>query len=303
MTGKREYIIDIILFAGITVLLLLLGSFLPFGAMLMPLPIILLILRRDSRAGLLAILIVSLPAVLLLDAQIFLAVVLVIGLIGFLAGNAFLERFNADKTFVVILLIAVASQTLYLGANHFILGHNIFQTFEDFFVEAVGGYSEEELTEILLTMTSALKMIFPTFVFISGAMTALINYYGTAYLAPKLNIALMPPKSLFSWQFNKVWLIFLTIVGVLYFITANNIFLNAALILMVCFSAAGLSVMLSKLKDKVKPSAKKIVLILAVLALLMPPIGALIMGLALIILGPLALLTGIADAWLNFRGL
>lgn len=301
MIENKYAIFDILLFSGLTVMVILLSAIIPLASMLMPLPIILLTLRRGNKASLLAIFLIALPILFFVDAQIFLAIILIAGLVGNVAGNAFLEGFTSKKTLIIILLVALAGQAIYLGVSHYLLASNVFIALEELLNEAASGQIEPELLGMFTAVINGSKKIFPSFIFMSGILTALLNYYGTYFFASKLKLPLKASLPFSQWTIHKNWSVLFVFVFAIYVLLRKTLVLNLLLILALIFVLIGLSVIDHKFKDRIKANHKKIFFWILLAGVLLPPLGALIIGLLLLIGGPLAFFTGILDGWLNLR--
>lgn len=127
--GKTRALTDWAFFTLLIAIIGLAGFYLPplygFAAILLPLPAALLVLKGDTRYGILGLVTAGLILTITIPPSAAYILVFQYGLLGILYGLLFKDRVSSAKILSMGMLYAAASAFLYLALNFFITGNNL----------------------------------------------------------------------------------------------------------------------------------------------------------------------------------
>ncbi len=211
-------------FTLLAVLAGLVGLYLPFLATLaticLPLPLILLVIRRDVRYGLIGLAAAGLILVVLSSEPVMTMVLIVsYGLLGILFGLLFKNRISSWKSFLIgllgsVSLALVSAAAIYLlnGENIFVLNEEARQAAAQWWAANQGAMTfsdvpaewQEEFTSKVLAM---LELLIPGQYLITSAASAAVTYFLARVVLKRFNFPLPPAFDLtrmyFPWY--SVW--------------------------------------------------------------------------------------------------
>jgi len=291
---QSKIIIESVLFAMITVMLVVLGLFLPFLGIIAPVPLIILAVRRESKFSIIASILAAFILFIFIDPLISLVFILTIGFVGVVMGAAFEEGFSSRiiivigiiTSFISILLI-LATLTYILNIDIFTESKNILQLSSEFYQQF--GLSEEGLfniDQVINQTINFLKETYLAFSFCIAIINSVFNYYFSSLTLNKLGYDYKPDFSFRSLRFSRI----LAIIYIISIILFNNIIgKNIFVIITFLLFMEGLSVLyyyFLKFRNR-----RLIALILLTIFFFTPMINY------------LSLLIGFLDIWIDFRKL
>ncbi|PRX31829.1 uncharacterized protein YybS (DUF2232 family) [Orenia metallireducens] len=291
---KSKIIIEIILFAMITVMLVVLGLFLPFLGIIAPVPLIILAVRRESKFTIIASILAAFILFILVDPVVSLVFILTIGFMGVVMGAAFEEKFSSKIIIVIGIITSFISILLILSVLTYILNIDIFAELKgilklssDLYQEF--GLSEEgffNINQVINQTINFLKDTYLAFSFCIAIINSLFNYYFSSLTLKKLGYDYKVEFSFRAIRFSRI----LSIIYILSIIFFNNILVkNICVIITFLLFMEGLSVLyyyFLKFRNQ-----RLIALILLTIFFFMPMINY------------LSLLIGFLDIWIDFRKL
>ncbi len=300
---QTQKIQDAVLFTGAILLTTVFGLYMPLVAFFWPVPVALSVLRQGGRNTIAGVIVAALAAGLIWDNQVFLAIILVSGLVGLIMGGSIAEGFNGRKILYYSVTAAVVSQGLFLVANQLVLGIDYWVLIEEVMREAAAFYEDPALTEAIPEVIEVFKAIYPTFLFISGALTAILSLIAVRSFAARLKIDLPEFPRLSHWRFDSRLSMALFLLLVLFFLSPNIIFLNLFLGIVLLFCGGGLSLIGYWIGGKLDPRSRRILLMAVLILLIFPVMGAIFMGIFVLFVLPLAMVLGLLDSWRDLRKL
>ncbi|KXS40953.1 MULTISPECIES: YybS family protein [unclassified Candidatus Frackibacter] len=274
------------LFSAITVLLALIGSYLPlFGIVMilvLPLPIIVVGVRQGTKIGILTTILSAILLGMLINFLMSLMVLFGFGLIGVVLGAAFEEEFSSTKIIMIAIIVSTISTLLILGVNFYLLDFSIepiintvLQQYKSLGIDQA---TQQELIDMFVTIAPALILT-------ASAINGLVNYYIAINALNRLGYEYEEPPPLVEWRFPK----YLTVGFILGILLINtNIGKNIYMVFNFIFFIQGLAIAAYYLKRfNISNTLQKI--ILAILVIL--PVNQILSFL------------GILDTWFDYRKL
>ncbi len=298
---REQFIRELFLFTLVILGITVVGVFLPFVQYFWPLPVVVFALRQEIRASMVVVLVCALLVIPFWGSHVFLAVILVTGFVGVMVSSAIREGFTGKRVLFVALVVSVIAKSLFFAAGEFVLEIDHLGGLEDVLGEMALVAGEAEMEEVLPWILKTMQILFPVFVFVSGALTAFATYYGLYYLAPRFNLDLPPSFPFSNWRLNRIWVLFLLASFLVYILTGGEIFLNTFLILLLFFLGGGLSIIYCWTKGNLPRRAWNILLIVLLVSLLFPFLGAFFLFLFLVFVAPFSVVLGIVDSFVNLR--
>jgi len=294
---------DTVLFTGAILFTTIFGLFMPLLAFFWPVPVALSVLRLGGRTTIGGIIIAALAAGLIWDNQVFLAVILVSGLVGLIIGGAITEGFSGKRILYFSVAGAVISQGLFLAANQLVLGVDYWSLVEQVMQEAAAFYGDPALPEAIPAALEAFQAIYPTIIFVSGALTAILSLIAVRLFAGRLKLELPEFPQLTRWRLDSRLSLSLFLILGLFLLSPNLIFLNLFLGIVILFCGNGFSVIGYWMEGKFNKPAKRLVLTGLFILLIFPVLGAIFMGIFVMFFLPLAMVLGLLDSWRDLRKL
>ncbi|OCL28467.1 hypothetical protein U472_00850 [Orenia metallireducens] len=297
---QNKVIIDSILFAMITVIIIVLGSFLPFVGILAPLPLVILAVRKGSKSSIISSLFVALILAALVNPLTSLIFIFTIGFIGVAMGAAFEEEFSSKVIILVGTLSSFLSLIIILVLFTYSLDIDIIYEFKEVLQSSSGIYQElglpEEYSihadEIITQIINFLKVTYPSFFMCAAIVNSVINYYFSSLILNRLGYKYKLQFSFRKLRFSK----FLAIIYILSIIFLENIIgENVFIVLTFLLFIEGLSVIYYLFSFKNNRTSGMLFIIVSITFLFIPIVNVFI---SLIIL-----LIGFLDIWIDFRKL
>ncbi len=295
--------------AAITVLFALIGAYVGFITIIIPVPLGLLVYRHGLRNGIIVSLTSAFLAALTLSS-VFVAIELVtIGVLGVALGIALREKFGFVQLVIVGVGASIVATLMQIFAYSLIFGHNLFEMYlevweqssEHWFSVWEGlGLSEEMLAQyelVLGAIPETLRLLFPIILVGMGLMRTMANLFVMRIVLKRLGETLpwFPPFAQWRWPW---YFVYGFILGRLFSIIAlyvpGNIWqlvgFNLDVFFLYAFFIQGLAITWFYME---KYKIHKIVRVILILFLFQP-------GSILLLFIALA---GILDTWFNFRKL
>lgn len=218
--------------AAIAAVMALIGVYVPllgtFAALLWPLPIALLVVRRGLRWGALALVVSGLLISLLVHPLQAVMLVAAFGFVGLTIGCSYRKKSGMARTLVLAALVSILSKVAVIGASVLFLEVNPLQFQVDAMQEAFSfsveqyrnaGFSEQQIEESTQGFRNSLKMIqmlFPAAIVFAGLFDAYLNAIVSARVLRRIGWGAVAPLRPFSaWRFpwGVVYLYAFSLIG------------------------------------------------------------------------------------------
>lgn len=218
--------------AAISAAMALIGVYVPlvgtFAALLWPLPIILLVVRRGVRWGILAMVVSGLLISLLFHPLQAIMMVAAFGLVGLTIGFAYRKGYGATRTLLLATFVSVVSKVLVIGGSILIMQINPLQFQADAMQEAFdysveqyrsAGFSEQQIQESTQNFQNSMKMaqmLFPPAIVFAGMFDAYLNVVISGKVLQRIGWGKIAPLLPFSaWRFpwGVVYLYAFSLIG------------------------------------------------------------------------------------------
>jgi len=301
-------------FTSVAVVIGLMGTYLPplyfVATVFIPLPVILLVVRLDTRYGVLGLAAAGLLLLMLIPKPLVVLVLIIqYGLLGLLYGLLFKNQVSSGKNIAAGLMgaavLALFSMTMVYtltGENPFVLGQEGRRMAEQWLAAnqsagAFNGVPADWQDSFGETMIALFELFIPAQFIVTSAVAAAITYFLARVSLRRLNFILPPPPAFtrMSLPWYSVWVLIaglgLTLSGDQFSLElAARVGKNILFVLFYVYLALGFSVAAHYFrKIKLARAAKIIFLFLAAAYL---PFSVVII-----------LLLGVADSLMNFRRL
>ncbi|MCK8824552.1 YybS family protein [Fuchsiella alkaliacetigena] len=294
---ETQSLVEGALISALTVVLALLAFLLPivgtFMTLLLPIPIIVLSVRRGTKISILSTVLTALILGMIINPTLVLVTLTTFGLIGVVLGAAFEEEFTPLKLIISSAVVFLISTVLTFGISFYLLNFNplslaaeaMEQTLDLYRNLGIDGSTIEDLEAIFANAEDLIRVTLPALLIVSSTILGYINYYISYVVLQKLDYNYQAPPAFVEWRFPKY--LFWGYLGGLIFI-GTSIGQNIYIVFQFIFLIQGLAVIAHYL-NKFNIASKLQKLILALLIIL--PIGHFIS-----ILGAL-------DVWFDYRKL
>lgn len=288
---------DLLIFSFLVLLITVIGIFVPFVALIWPLPVVVFILRWGGRLGVAMVLLISLFTLFLFGAQAFIAVILVTGFIGVVVGSAFLEGYDGYRVFLITIIVAVLAQTLFFGSSQVFMADDFFLVAQEYVEETAALYGQAMDEDIAEQVMMLMGLLFPVYIFISGAIMGLVNYYLLYYLGSRYRWKLPPIFPVEDWRVHRfwAWAFFFSVLA--YVGSGIIVFLNIVLIIALFFLGGGLSFAYRRLKTKITGFRMNGIFLALLVLIIFPALGILFMSLLSLFVAPVLTVIGFVDSF------
>ncbi|WP_018249436.1 DUF2232 domain-containing protein [Orenia marismortui] len=296
---QTKAIVEGALLTGITVILVFLGSILPFIGIIAPLPLIILSVRWETKVSIMSSLLVAVILGILMNPMMLVISLLSTGLIGVSMGAAFEEDFSPKAIVMVGTIATVVSLLLILAVNTYILDIDIFKEIEGIFdlssdIYKQLGVSEQYMTQfnqIFSQLINLIKVVFPALFLLVGLFTAVINYYFSVKILDRIGYNYKFFFSLRKLRYSKYLAVIYILFRLLLSLSKEEILIvfiqNSLIIINFMILFEGLAVVYSYfVKKKVKNS-----LIILIVIFFLPFVSQIFF------------IIGFFDLWIDFRKL
>lgn len=300
---QTKKIQEAVLFTAAILVITVLGIYIPFLAFFWPVPVALSVLRQGGRSTIGGIVIAALAAGLLWDNQVFLAVILVSGLVGLIMGGSIAEGFSGKRIVYYSVAAAVLSQAIFLAVNQLVLEINYWELIEQVMQEAAAFYDDPTLQEAIPSALQIFRAILPTLLFISGALTGVLSLIALRFAAAKWKMEMAEIPNFRTWRVDPRLIVVLLVTLGLSLLFPGVILLNLFLGIIVLFCGGGLSVIGYWIGERVNQVSRRVLLIAVAFLLIFPVLGAIVVGFLVMFILPLATVLGILDSWRDLRNL
>ncbi len=297
-----QVINNVILTIIVTVLLVLIGVYLPFLNLIAPVPLIILTAKRGSKFSLIAALVSAVLLWMVAGSLIALIFIIITGFLGISIGAAFEDGFSPKHTMIVGTIVNFISIVLLLVILIYIFNIDLMQDItEEISINSKEildsivseGENSEELTnninaivsEAVLFMQNFIRVTYPSFILCVSIINSTIVYYFSVLLLNSFGEEYKQAFSFRRLKFSKLLAVIYVInLFFLEYIIAKNLFILGSFLILI----EGLAVIYYFVKEKIN---KNSILILIILLFFTP------------ILNYLLLFIGFLDIWINFRKL
>ncbi|AGB42478.1 putative membrane protein [Halobacteroides halobius DSM 5150] len=221
---KTKALVEGALLAGLTVIMTILGFFLPLGSFILlitPLPLIVLAARWSSKLSIMASLVNAILLMILINPSLLLLSIFYTGLIGVSMGAAFEEEFSAKLILAVGSIAVIVSFIVSLFVGTYIFNIDILKQLEAGFDLGIGvyqqlGISGETVKELGAQIVTLIKETYPALFLSSGVLVAIVNYYFSAKVLNRFSEYSYPPLlSLEKMRLSK-YIAFLYILSIIF---------------------------------------------------------------------------------------
>lgn len=261
----------------------------PFLSMIVmflwPVPIVYLVQKEESSRVIAVIAAAALINGFFFGAVMGLITVIGFGLVGFIIGNIIKEGFSPLKTLIAAVLSVIVSQALVVYVSGSIMDLNYQLLIEEAIRNLGGEFDGQSVEQLVIPQLQFIKLMFPALLGISATITAIFNYYISAWYLRRrgLNIEIYKPFN--RWYLPR-WIVSILIILSL-LMRSNTIFLNINIYLFFLSFLQGFSVLMYYLSAKSSSFLLKAFVVF--LIFLFPPVPIVLM------------LLGLLDMWFNFR--
>lgn len=261
----------------------------PFLSMIVmflwPVPIVYLVQKEESSRVIAVIASAALINGFFFGAVMGLITVIGFGLVGFIIGNIIKEGFSPLKTLIAAVLSVIVSQALVVYVSGSIMDLNYQLLIEEAIRNLGGEFDGQSVEQLVIPQLQFIKLMFPALLGISATITAIFNYYISAWYLRRrgLNIEIYKPFN--RWYLPRWIVSILIIISLL--MRSNTIFLNINIYLFFLSFLQGFSVLMYYLSTKSSSFLLKAFVVF--LIFLFPPVPIVLM------------LLGLLDMWFNFR--
>jgi uncharacterized protein YybS (DUF2232 family) len=306
-SDNTRVLVESALLVAISTLFCVLDAYIPIFALVYPLPIVILVVRRGLRAGVWATVVTIAATSMFVGPFQGLLVFTKVGIIGITLAQCIRKQFSPVKTVAITAVAVAVSMAFTIGVNLLIGGFGIEETWEmmqksmDSAIEFYRriGVAESEISRMetyLSQITEAAKIVLPASLLMVVVTVAGFNYLVARLILGKLGHKLAELKPFSKWRlsWHYGWgyvagLILASIGQVAAVPLVSNIGTNVMSVFGMVFLVQGAAVAWYFFdKYKLLPIAKWLIMIFIVLN----PTLLQILSWA-----------GVLDAWLDFRKL
>ncbi|HHX26942.1 MAG TPA: YybS family protein [Firmicutes bacterium] len=306
-SDNTRVLVESALLVAISTLFCVLDAYIPIFALVYPLPIVILVVRRGLRAGVWATVVTIAATSMFVGPFQGLLVFTKVGIIGITLAQCIRKQFSPVKTVAITAVAVAVSMAFTIGVNLLIGGFGIEETWEmmqksmDSAIEFYRriGVAESEISRMetyLSQITEAAKIVLPASLLMVVVTVAGFNYLVARLILGKLGHKLAELKPFLKWRlsWHYGWgyvagLILASIGQVAAVPLVSNIGTNVMSVFGMVFLVQGAAVAWYFFdKYKLLPIAKWLIMIFIVLN----PTLLQILSWA-----------GVLDAWLDFRKL
>jgi uncharacterized protein YybS (DUF2232 family) len=306
-SDNTRILVESALLVAISTLFCVLDAYIPIFALVYPLPIVILVVRRGLRAGVWATVVTIAATSMFVGPFQGLLVFTKVGIIGITLAQCIRKQFSPVKTVAITAVAVAVSMAFTIGVNLLIGGFGIEETWEmmqksmDSAIEFYRriGVAESEISRMetyLSQITEAAKIVLPASLLMVVVTVAGFNYLVARLILGKLGHKLAELKPFSKWRlsWHYGWgyvagLILASIGQVAAVPLVSNIGTNVMSVFGMVFLVQGAAVAWYFFdKYKLLPIAKWLIMIFIVLN----PTLLQILSWA-----------GVLDAWLDFRKL
>lgn len=306
-SDNTRILVESALLVAISTLFCVLDAYIPIFALVYPLPIVILVVRRGLRAGVWATVVTIAATSMFVGPFQGLLVFTKVGIIGITLAQCIRKQFSPVKTLAITAVAVAVSMAFTIGVNLLIGGFGIEETWEmmqksmDSAIEFYRriGVAESEISRMetyLSQITEAAKIVLPASLLMVVVAVAGFNYLVARLILGKLGHKLVELKPFSRWRlsWHYGWgyvagLILASIGQVAAVPLVSNIGTNVMSVFGMVFLVQGAAVAWYFFdKYKLLPIAKWLIMIFIVLN----PTLLQILSWA-----------GVLDAWLDFRKL
>ncbi len=230
---RYDALVEGALFAGFTVVIALFGLLVPplflFSNIVTPLPLAVLVRRRDLKTGALALVVAALLLLMLYGRPVtVLMLVIQMGPLGLLLGLLFKNQVRAGVAVTVAGVVAAGLTLLTLvlgfwitGINPFAIGPEMHQGAEHILEwyrqrGVLEPEMEEELRHLLGEMMQLAGLLLPANLVIWSLVSTFITYYLGQVVFRRLGYVVTPLPAFRLWQFPW-YLVWILILGLVFF--------------------------------------------------------------------------------------
>jgi uncharacterized protein YybS (DUF2232 family) len=306
-SDNTRILVESALLVAISTLFCVLDAYIPVFALVYPLPIVILVVRRGLRAGVWATVVTIAATSMFVGPFQGLLVFTKVGIIGIALAQCIRSQFSPVKTLAITAVAVAVSMIFTVGVNLLIGGFGIEETWElmqksmDSAIEFYRriGIAESEISRMetyLSQITEAAKIVLPASLLMVVVTVAGFNYLVARLILGKLGYKMVELKPFSKWRlsWHYGWgyvagLILASIGQVAAVPLVSNIGTNVISVFGMIFLVQGVAVAWYFFdKYKLLPIAKWLIMIFIVLN----PTLLQILSWA-----------GVLDAWLDFRKL
>ncbi|HHV62848.1 MAG TPA: YybS family protein [Firmicutes bacterium] len=204
------------LLTAITILFCVLDAYIPIFALVYPLPVVVLVVRRGVRAGVLATVIAVLGTSALAGPLQGLTVLAKVGIVGITLGACLNRRLSAARTIIITGVAVVVSVGLTLAVSILVFDFNLgqlTQAIEEGLRRSIDiyramGLSQKDLAMLeqsLRQLVDIMKVTLPAAIFLAIAMVSFINFAVARLVLKRLGheVASLPRFS--HWRVPWYW--------------------------------------------------------------------------------------------------
>lgn len=271
------------------IILTTLNYIFPFLSMIVmflwPVPIVYLVQKEESSRVIAVIAAAALINGFFFGAVMGLITVIGFGLVGFIIGNIIKEGFSPLKTLIAAVLSVIVSQALVVYVSGSIMDLNYQILIEEAIRNLGGEFDGQSVEQLVIPQLQLIRLMFPALLGISATITAIFNYYISAWYLRRrgLNIEIYKPFN--RWYLPRWAISILIIISLL--MRSNTIFLNINIYLFFLGFLQGFSVLMYYLSARSSSFLLKAFVVF--LIFLFPPVPIVL------------ILLGLLDMWFNFR--
>jgi uncharacterized protein YybS (DUF2232 family) len=292
---ETKELIEGALLVAFTAVIIIIGFFLPlvgnFLLIISPLPIIVAVIRWNSRLGIITSLASGIILLILINPGLFLFAIFYTGLLGVSLGSAFEEQFKPKIILGIGTIATAVAFSLNLFVIKYILHIDIIAQLEEQMKLVTAtyqelGFSQEVISQVSEQLMRTLQTTFPVLILSSGLLIAGINYYVSTKVLARLDVDYPYQLQFEKFKIAKVFAIIYLVAIIFSANSPNPVLENIYLLITFLFSLQGVAVIYHYyLAEQVK----KIYLIVG---LIFFPIVV-----------NLLFFVGIFDLWFDFRNL
>lgn len=306
-SDNTRILVESALLVAISTLFCVLDAYIPVFALVYPLPIVILVVRRGLRAGVWATVVTIAATSMFVGPFQGLLVFTKVGIIGIALAQCIRSQFSPVKTLAITAVAVAVSMIFTVGVNLLIGGFGIEETWElmqksmDSAIEFYRriGIAESEISRMetyLSQITEAAKIVLPASLLMVVVTVAGFNYLVARLILGKLGYKMVELKPFSKWRlsWHYGWgyvagLILASIGQVAAVPLVSNIGTNVISVFGMIFLVQGVAVAWYFFdKYKLLPIAKWLIMI----SIVLNPTLLQILSWA-----------GVLDAWLDFRKL
>ena len=210
---NTRILVESALLVAISTLFCVLDAYLPIFALVYPLPIVVLVVRRGLRTGVWATVVtIAATSMFVGPLQGFL-VLTKVGIIGITLALCIRRQLSPVKTLAITAVAVAVSMAFVVGFNMFIGGFGIDETFElmqkgmssalEFYRSM--GLAESEISRMetyLSQLTETMKIVLPASLFMAVVTVAGFNYLMARLILGKLGHKMVELKPFSRWRLS-----------------------------------------------------------------------------------------------------